>query len=342
MSKVFITGAGGFIGSAFVRRALATTTHNIRAFARLTDAVRLQRRLTDHPAVQTALQSGRLEIVYGDLCTDISGLCEGIDYVVNAAAKTFVDHSIRDPLAFFYTNAEGTVLLLEEARRQGIKRFIQVSTDEVYGPALEGAFDENAPIRPTNPYAASKAAADAVVQAYTHACGLFTVITRTENNYGPFQHQQKVMPTFIKKLMMKEKLPVYGDGLHARQWLWVGDHVDALLLLLEADCERGGIYHVAGGEEITNIELATRLIKAHTGRTDLTETEILSHIEFIDDSKIRPGHDRRYALNSEKLRKLGWAPQMTLASGINVMVDWHQKHPGWLGVQTTQAAVKAV
>lgn len=295
----------------------------------MTNQERIRKRLLDHLNVWQAKDDGRLEIVYGDLLGDISGLCEGVDAVIHCGAKTFVDHSIRDPGPFFEANTIGTYRLIEEARRQGVKKFIQVSTDEVYGSILEGAYDENAPVKPTNPYSASKAAADAIVQSYAHAFKMDTVITRTENNYGPYQHPQKAIPVWIRAAIKGDKLPIYGNGLHRRQWLWVEDHVDALLLLLKATTTPGDIYHVAGNEELPNIELACRIIEdVHEYPMDADLCKL--HMHFIDDTVIRPGHDRRYALDSTKIRKLGWKPRVDLEDGLALVVHWHKKNPGWM------------
>jgi dTDP-glucose 4,6-dehydratase len=329
--KCLVTGAAGFVGSCLVRQALRDTSWDLKAFARRTNDQRLQQRVFHHPHVVNALESGRLEIIYGDLCGDISGLCEGVDLVYHAGAKTFVDHSIRDPGPFFESNTIGTYRLIEEARRHNVKKYLQVSTDEVYGPILKGEYAENSPIRPTNPYSASKAAADAIVQSYAHAFKMNTVITRTENNYGPYQHPQKAIPVFVKKAMKGEPIPIYGDGMHKRQWLWVEDHVEALIMLLSVETTPGDIYHVAASQEITNLELAFRVLEiVHEGRS-LGEGELMHHIQFVDDGKIRPGHDRRYALDSSKLRALGWRPRMNFIDGLQMAVKWHMNNPGWNG-----------
>lgn len=331
MKKTLITGGSGFIGATMVRRWLTTTDYALRVLCRRTRPARLDLQLLNHSQVKGALNCGRLEIIYSDLLGDISGICEGVDYVVHAAAKTFVDHSIRDPRPFFETNVMGTLNILEDARRHGVKKFLQVSTDEVYGSIAEGAYKEDAKIAPSNPYSASKAAADAIVQSYATTYGMNTVITRTENNYGPYQHPQKALPTFVRKLAKQEKIPVYGDGGHVRQWLWVEDHVDAIALLLTTNTVPGEIFHVAGNCEVTNLELAHRIIGTMAGKLDkkLTDEEYADHIEFIDDSKIRPGHDRRYALNSDKLRMLGWTPQMSLEDGLARAVAFYLVYPEW-------------
>jgi dTDP-glucose 4,6-dehydratase len=329
--KVLVTGAGGFIGSALVRRALLNTSHQIKAFARRTNDERLRKRLFDHPQVQSALGNGRLEVTYGDLLGDISGLCEGVDAVIHAGAKTFVDHSIKDPDAFLQSNTVGTLRLLEEARRNRVSRYIQVSTDEVYGSILTGAYDEKAAINPTNPYSAAKAAADAFVISYAHTYGMRTVVTRTENNYGPFQHPQKAVPVFVKAVMKNQRIPLYGDGMHVRQWLWVDDHVDALLLLLEKDYEMGGIYHVAGGQEISNFELVRLIVIHMKDLYGIDDHALREYITFVADKDIRPGHDRRYALKSDKIRALGWTPKVGLAAGLPLAIKWHKEHPGWVG-----------
>ncbi len=327
--KILVTGSSGFIGSAFIRRTLETTDHSIRAFTHHTSEKNLLR-LTLDPGVARKGEGGRVELIYGDLA-DTLGLCEGVDTVVHFAAKTFVDQSILDPRPFLESNVIGTFNLLEDARRYDVKKFIQVGTDEVYGSILEGAYTEDAPLNPTNPYSASKAAGDTLAISYAHTYGVNTVITRTENNYGPWQHPQKVFPTFVRKLLAGQKLPLYGDGKHVRQWLWVDDHVDALLHLLRTPTSAGSIYHIAGAQELENLELARRIIEV---RFDLAwkkgNYDFDSLIEFIPDEKVRPGHDRRYALDSSKLQATGWEPKVSLDTGIRRAVSWYLKNSWWL------------
>lgn len=317
--NVLVTGARGFIGSQLANVLADTDIFNsVTAFIRDTNSWS-EARLNG--------PEGKMRVVRGDLNGDISGLCEGIDVVYNLAAKTFVDHSIRDPAPFIESNVLGTANLLEEARRQGVKAFFQISTDEVYGQILEGAHHENSPLCPRNPYAASKAGADALVISYAHTFGMWTCVTRTENNYGPFQHVQKVMPNFINKALKGEKLPVYGDGQHVRQWLHVDDHVKALVMLymkgyLRDEVESGEVFHVAGRQELTNLELAQILLQ----KLD----KPLDRIEFIDDHDIRPGHDRRYALSCDKIKQaIGWVPEVSLDTGITDTVNWYKDNPWW-------------
>lgn len=324
--KILVTGASGFIGSCFIRRALKTSEHTLVAFIRETDhrnMARLEECVTE--------RYGRMRLVNGDLLGDLSGLCEGVDAVVNFAARTFVDHSILDPTPFIQANVVGTARLLEDARRNKVKRFIQISTDEVYGAILEGAYKEDSRLNPTNPYAASKAGADALVISYAHAFGMHTTITRTENNYGPYQHPQKVFPTFVKKALAGEKLPVYGDGKHRRQWLWVEDHVDAVLHLLEREYESGQVFHVAGNQELENLELAGRILDAvDKNRKVSVPWAFYERIKFIEDHDVRPGHDRRYALDCAKLRETGWIPKVGLDEGIEMAVNWYCDNQWWL------------
>lgn len=324
-----VTGARGFIGSAFLRRVVTDGRFDlVTAFARNTNCW-TKPRLESHDTIAAASTRGKLRITYGDLNGDISGLCEQVDVVFHFAARTFVDHSLRDPLPFINANMLGTVNILEEARRQRVKAFFNVSTDEVYGQILEGAYDENAPINPRNPYAASKAGADALAIAYHHSFGMWTVVTRTENNYGPYQHPQKALPTFVKKALDDQSLPVYGDGKHVRQWLHVDDHVSALLHLWEhRDKVPGGsVWHVAGNQEITNNELAETILDILGRSRDL--------ITHIPDHDIRPGHDRRYALSCEKLRGIGWTPAVTLREGLTDAVNWYAANRTWLSCRTT-------
>ncbi len=331
--KILVTGASGFIGSHFVKEVLAETDHSVVAFVRNSDQRNINRLVIHRARGAMSDTLNRFRIVHGDLLNDISGLSEGCDAVVNFAAKTFVDHSIRDPWPFIESNVVGTYKILEDARRNGVKRFIQISTDEVYGAILEGAYKEDARINPTNPYAAAKAGADALVISYTHTFGMWTAITRTENNYGPYQHSQKVFPTFVKALLKGEKLPIYGDGKHRRQWLWVTDHCTAVMKLLEADVEPGQVFHVAGSQELENLELAKRIIQAFdikmNGKvSDNGSWE--SRIRLINDRNVRPGHDRRYALVCDKMNKLGWIPHVGLLKGVTEAVKWYVDNKWWL------------
>jgi dTDP-glucose 4,6-dehydratase len=330
--RILVTGASGFIGSAFVRTILAGDEHSVVAFVRNSDQRNIYR-LSSDAKFQDAQINGRLRVIYGDLRDDISGLAEGCDAIVHFAAKTFVDRSIKDPLPFVEANVLGTYKILEEARRDKVKRFINISTDEVYGAILEGAYKEDARINPTNPYAATKAGADALAISYTHTFGLWTAVTRTENNYGPWQGREKVFPTFVRCLMQGKKLPVYGDGKHRRQWLWVDDHISAILLLLTADVEPGQVFHVAGSQELENLDLARRIISAYFGLTagskETYHIDCDKQIEFIEDRNVRPGHDRRYALVCEKMLKLGWSPKVNVAEGIPKAVKWYYENKWW-------------
>jgi dTDP-glucose 4,6-dehydratase len=322
--KILVTGASGFIGSAFIRYVLTHCPKGywIRALVRRSNERHLKRLFSfDH--VRTAEREGRLQVIYGDLMGDLSDICEAVDCVVHFAAKTFVDHSIRDPRPFVQANVLGTYRLLEDSRRNRVKRYVQVSTDEVYGSILIGSYREDACLNPTNPYAASKAGGDALAVCYAHSFGLHTTITRTENNYGIFQHRQKALPVFATAASRDECLPVYGDGLHIRQWLWVDDHVSAILCLLQTECAFGEVFHIAGNQELTNLDLARRILRILKKPED--------RIRLVPDYDIRPGHDRRYALNCSKLRTLGWRPEMDLARGLEQTVEWYAANLWWCG-----------
>jgi len=234
--------------------------------------------------------------------------------------NTFVDHSIKDASAFVQSNIIGTYNLLEESRRNRVGKYVQVSTDEVYGSILEGAYKEDAPLNPTNPYSATKAAADMLVQSYGSTYGLKYIITRTENNYGKFQHPQKAMPVFVKNALNDVKIPVYGDGGHMRQWIRVEDHCLAIMHLISL--EKEGVFHVAGEQELQNVELAERILSI------LKKPKSL--IEFVPDFDIRPGHDRRYALNCDKLKSTGWRPKWDLQDGLEDAVKWYKENDWWL------------
>jgi len=328
----------GFIGSHFVKYILENTHFDIIGFGRNSDQMNLHRldsmyndgslnyiyRLDSNPKYL-----GRLKLVFGDL-TDtnaMSGLAEDVDYVVHFGAKTFVDHSIRDAKSFIDSNIVGTYNLLEEVRKNKstIKRYIQVSTDEVYGSILEGAYKEDARLNPTNPYAASKAAGDMLAVSYYNTYSVPIVITRTENNFGEYQHPQKALPKFVKYGLENRKLPIYGDGLHRRMWLYVLDHCSAIHHLLTHG-KIGEIYHVAGEQELTNNELAKKILMI-LGKG---ESKINDYIEHIDDFNVRPGHDRRYALNTQKLKVTGWSPSYKLDESLEKVVNWYVNNRWWL------------
>jgi len=310
--RILVTGCLGFIGSHFIKYTLENYPNiAIRGFARNSSQRNMERLISC---------SDKIELIYGDLSEDISGLLEGVDIVVNFAAKTFVDHSIKDPAPFVKSNILGTYNLLEQARKYRPALFVQVSTDEVYGSIAEGAYKEDDRMNPTNPYSSTKAAADMMVVSYGNTYNLPYIITRTENNYGHFQHPQKVFPAFVKKALAGEKLPVYGDGKHRRMWLRVEDHCSAIWHLINKEAR--GIFHIAGEQELENLDLA-RMILRFLDRPE-------DQIEFIDDFNIRPGHDRRYALDVSKLKALGWNPVWTLEEGIRDAVEWYEDNLWWL------------
>lgn len=311
----------GFIASHFAKYILENTHFDIIGFGRNSDQKNLRR-------LDGYLDNPRLHLIYGDLSDNnhVSGIADDVDYIVNFAAKTFVDYSIRDPMPFIQSNIVGTYNLLEEARRNyqtnhTLKRYIQVSTDEVYGSILQGAYKEDSRLNPTNPYSATKAAADMLCISYFNTYQLPIIITRTENNYGEWQHHSKAMPKFVKYALNNRKLPVYGDGEHRRMWLYVKDHCSAIHHLLTHG-KIGEIYHVAGEQELTNNELARRVLNILVKPEDM--------IEYIDDHNVRPGHDRRYALNTEKLKATGWEPKYKLDDTLKNVIEWYKTNSWWL------------
>lgn len=325
MTTVLVTGCLGFIGSHFGRYILKETDWNVVGFNRNTDQRNIHR-IDDY----IYDNNGRFRLIIGDLSdnNNVSGILEDIDYVVNFAAKTFVDHSIRDAQPFIQSNIVGTFNLLEEARRNKstLKRYLQVSTDEVYGSILEGAYKEDARLNPTNPYSAAKAAADMLCISYFNTYRVPIIITRTENNFGEYQHPQKALPKFVKYAVEGKKLPVYGDGKHKRMWLYVLDHCSAIHHLLVSDkTEIGNIYHVAGEQELMNIELANKILKI-IGRDNSDDCMI----NYMNDFNVRPGHDRRYALNTEKLKATGWSPRYKLDESLEKVVNWYRDNQWWL------------
>jgi dTDP-glucose 4,6-dehydratase len=238
-----------------------------------------------------------------------------VDVVVNFAAESHVDRSISGSRVFLRSNVVGTGVLLDAACRHQVPTFIHVSTDEVYGPIVENAVDERGMLNPSSPYAASKASADLVVASYRHTYGYQAIVTRSSNNYGPYQHPEKLIPLAITRLLEGEPVPIYGDGAQQRDWLWIEDHIAAIRLLIEKGTP-GETYNIGTGTQTRNRDVAKRLI-------DLVG---VGSIEHVTD---RPGHDRRYAIDSSKLRTLGWAPTVGLDDGLDRTLRWYRDHQEW-------------
>lgn len=249
-----------------------------------------------------------------DLVGDISGLLEGVDIVVNFAAKTFVDHSIKDPSCFVRNNIIGTFNLLEEARRYPVKKFIHISTDEVYGSIEHGRHTEEDTLNPGNPYSATKASADMLCLSYFNTYGIPIIILRPENNYGFNQHKQKLIPCLIDRVINNRPIVLYGDGKHRRMWLRVEDFCSAILKIIN-DGKIGEIYNVGSEQETENIYIVKKVLEA-LGKPNYP-------IEYVPDNIARPGHDRRYAMSIDKLKSLGWKPEYTIDS-INEVIEWYK------------------
>ncbi len=314
--RLLVTGGCGFIGSVFIRTVLKErpdwTVVNLDL---LTYAGNLEN-LADLEGEK------RLRFVKADIAepADVAACVKAhpVDALVNLAAESHVDRSILDATAFVRTNVQGTQVLLTAAREAKL-RFLQVSTDEVYGSlGKTGLFTEQTPLAPNSPYSASKAAADLLVRAAHHTFGLDAVITRCSNNYGPFQFPEKLIPLFVTNAMADQALPVYGDGMQVRDWIHVEDHARGLLAVLERG-RAGEVYNLGGGNERTNLEI-TRLILKALGKPET----LMKHVPD------RPGHDRRYAIDASKaLREAGWAPKLPFEEGIRETVHWYQKHQDW-------------
>ena len=325
--KLLVTGGAGFIGSHLIRRWLHVhQDHSIVNLDSLTYAGTLDRLVdADDPQWRAPLEArrGHYRFIKGDVCDPaiVREALEGVDAVIHCAAETHVDRSITNTAPFIRTNVEGTRVLLEQIRVQPVKRFLYISTDEVYGPVLEGAVDEQAPLRPQSPYAASKAAADLLVQAFHTTFGLPAMIARPTNVFGISQLPEKFIPLCITNAIEGRPLPLYGDGQQRRCWLFVDNVCDALMAIMEKGTI-GEIYNIGSGCEQTNLETAQQILAALQPTT--------SHIQFVAD---RPGHDRRYAMNDAKLHALGWEPRISFPDGLRQTIEWYKKcQEMWLPV----------
>jgi dTDP-glucose 4,6-dehydratase len=318
MSKLLVTGGAGFIGSAFIRLVLAENPSvRVVNLDKLTYAGNLEN-------LEPVANDARYRFVHGDVCDD--ALVDTVlgderpDAIVHFAAESHVDRSIFAPSPVFETNLRGTFTLLEAARRYHTPRYVQVSTDEVYGslaPPLEAG--EDFPLNPASPYSASKAGADLLARYYFLTYKLPVLITRASNNYGPYHFPEKLIPLMISNALEDRPLPVYGDGMQVRDWLYVEDHCRGIRAVLEHGRD-GEIYNIGGNCSLPNLEVVRRILRA-TGKPDRL-------IEYVTD---RPGHDRRYALSSEKLmRETGWAAQVAFDEGLARTVDWYRRHADWV------------
>jgi dTDP-glucose 4,6-dehydratase len=305
--RLLVCGGAGFIGSNFVRLRVAEHGDEITVLDKLTYAGRRE----NLEGLEVRLLVGGIEDPAA-----VADAIDGADAVVNFAAETHVDRSITEPDAFVTTHALGTYTLLEAARERGL-RYVQVSTDEVYGSIEQGSFTEESLLMPSSPYSATKAGADLLVASYRHTYGLETLICRGSNNYGPYQYPEKLIPLMVLNALHGDKLPVYGDGMQVRNWIYVEDFARGIGTVLERG-EPGEVYNVGGPDEAPNIEVVRKIIE-YTG----ADEEL---IEYVTD---RPGHDRRYSLGSEKARALGWEPQVRFAEGLERTVAWYRENRDW-------------
>lgn len=311
--KILVTGGCGFIGSNFIRYMLSEYPEaSIINLDYLTYA--------GNPDNLMDVDTERYEFIFGDVA-DHSDVQKAFaykpDYVVHFAAESHVDNSIVDSYEFVRTNVVGTQILLDTARKQGTARFVYVSTDEVYGSLLSGHFYEGMPLSPNSPYASSKAGADLLAQSYYRTYGMDVVVTRCSNNYGPFQHIEKFMPRMITNALQGSSLPIYGDGENIRDWIHVEDHCRAIDYVLQKG-QSGEVYNIGANCEVKNVDLAYMIVK------ELNVPETL--IQFVPD---RLGHDRRYALNNDKLRRLGWHSRIGFAAGLERTVQWYIANRWW-------------
>ncbi|MBI2580189.1 dTDP-glucose 4,6-dehydratase [Candidatus Woesearchaeota archaeon] len=315
--KVLVTGGAGFIGSNFIRHLLGNSSDvEVVNLDKLTYAGNLNN-LKDISG--SSRYSGRYKFIKGDICdaAAVEKAMKGCNAVVNFAAESHVDRSISDAQPFVRTNFTGTYVLLNVAGKLGVGKFLQVSTDEVYGSRGKGHFTENDKLTPSSPYSASKAAADLLALSYFTTHRMPVVVARSSNNFGPYQHPEKLIPLFITNAFEDKPLPVYGDGLYRRDWLFVEDNCEAIALVMEKG-KPGEIYNIGGGNERANLEVTNSVLAV------LSKPKSL--ITHVAD---RPGHDLRYAIDSAKIKKLGWKPAHRFEDALKATVEWYKDNERW-------------
>lgn len=313
MTRLLVTGGAGFIGSNFIRHILNKyPDYHVTNLDKLTYCGNLEN-------LKDAEKNRNYRFIKGDIADPkvVNSTAKNIDVIINFAAESHVDRSITDPASFVRTNVFGTHTLLEAAKTYGVKSFIHISTDEVYGSITEGAFREDDCLKPNSPYSATKASADLLARSYYITYKLPVTITRSSNNFGPYQYPEKVIPLFITNLLNNKKVPLYADGMNVRDWLFVVDNCEAIDLVMHKG-RPGEVYNIGGTSEITNLEL-TRTLLDMLGKDERS-------IEFVKD---RPGHDKRYALDIAKIKALGWQPRHDFKAAIELTVKWYEKNEQW-------------
>lgn len=311
--KILVTGGLGFIGSNFIRHILK----NNAGF----EVINLDKiTYSGNPENLKDIENDkRYKFVKGDICDEklVNDLTYKVDAIINFAAESHVDRSIANPVPFIKTNVLGTGILLEAAKKNNIKKFLHISTDEVYGSIEKGSFTETEKLNPSSPYSASKASADNLATAYFQTYKIPIVILRASNNFGPYQYPEKIIPLFVTNLMFDKKIPLYGDGLYIRDWIYVEDNCRAIEFLLK-NGKYGEIYNIASGHELTNLEL-TKLILRELGKDE----------SFIEHVKDRLAHDRRYSMDCSKINSLGWKPKFNFEKSLKNTINWYKNNEAW-------------
>lgn len=326
MNSILITGGAGFIGSNFVHYMVKKYPNNqIVVLDALTYA-------GNRENLKDLEKDSHFEFIHGNICQKdlVEKIVKNVQVIINFAAETHVDRSILEAGTFIQTDVVGTFTLLEAAKKYKIERYIQISTDEVYGSIADGSFNENSPLQPNSPYSASKASADLIVRAYHKTYKLPVIITRSSNNFGPYQYPEKLIPLFITNALENKPLPLYGDGKNVRDWLYVTDNCEAIDVVLQRGKD-GETYNVGAGNEMENIQITNLILKLLNKPTSL--------IKSVPD---RLGHDRRYSINIEKIKKLGWKPKHDLYEAMVETVNWYKENESWWRhIREKQEAFKA-